>query len=65
MNFVKQLGKNKSNEFAFFCNKFPKISEAKLKDVIFVDLQIREILKHPDFEKELTSIELHAWKAFN
>ena len=57
-NFVKQLGKSKSNGFAFLCNKFPKISEAKLKEGIFVGPQIREVLK------ELTSIELSAWKAF-
>ena len=63
-NFVKQLGKSKSNGFVFLCNKFPKISEAKLKEGFFVGPQIREVLKDPDFEKELTSIELRAWKAF-
>ena len=63
-NFVRQLGKSKSNGFVFLCNKFPKISEARLKEGIFVGLQIREVLKDPDFEKELTSIELRAWKAF-
>ena len=63
-NFVKQLGKSKSKGFAFLCNKFPNISEAKLKEGIFVGPQIREVLKDPKFEKELTSIELRAWKAF-
>ena len=63
-NFVKQLGKSKSNGFAFLCNKFPNISEAKLKEDIFVGPQIREVLKDPKFEKELTAIELRAWKAF-
>ena len=62
--FVKQLGKSNSNRFAFFCNKFPNISEVKLKKGIFVGPQIREVLKDPKFEKELTSIELRAWKAF-
>ena len=55
-NFVKQLGKSKSNGFAFLCNKFSKISEAKLEEGIFVGPQIREVWKDPDFEKELTSI---------
>ena len=59
-NFVKQLGKSKSNGFAILCNKFPKISEAKLKEGIFVGPQIREVLKDPDLEKEQTSIELRA-----
>ena len=63
-NFVKQLGKSQSNDFAFLCNKFSKISEAKLKEGIFVGPQNREVLKDPDFEKELTSTELRAWKAF-
>ena len=63
-NFVKQLRKSKSNGFAFLCNKFPEISEAKLKEGIFVGPQIRPVLKDPDFDKELTSIELRAWKAF-
>ena len=35
-NFIKQLGKNKSNGFAFRCNKFFNISEAKLNEGIFV-----------------------------
>ena len=63
-NFVKQLGKNKSNGFALLSNKFPCISKAKLKKGIFVGPPIQEVLKDPKFEKELTSIELRAWKAF-
>ena len=62
--FFKQLRKSKSNGFAFLCNKFPEISEAKLKEGIFVGPQIRQVLKDPDFDKKLTSIELRAWKAF-
>ena len=63
-NFVIQLGRNKSNGFAILCNKFLKVSEAKLKEGIFIGSQIREVLKDPDFEKELTSIKLHALRAF-
>ena len=37
-----------------------EIREAKLKEGIFVGPQIQEILKDPDFEKELTLIELRA-----
>ena len=64
-NFVKQLRKSKSNSFTFLCNKLPKRSEAKLKEGIFVGQQIWESLKDPDFEKELTSIQLCAWKRLN
>ena len=60
-NFVKQLGKSKSSQFAFLCNKFPYISEAKLKLGFFVGPQVREVLKNLKFEKALTPIELPAW----
>ena len=63
-NFVKQLGKSKSKRFAFLCNKFLNISEAKLKEGIFVGPQICEVLKNPKLEKELTFIEFRAWRAF-
>ena len=67
-NFVKQLGKSNSlgklGKFAFLCNKFPRTREAKLKESIFVGPQIREVSKNPDFKKELTLIELRAWKVF-
>ena len=39
-NFVKQLGKSKFKKFAFLYNKFSKISDAKLKESIFVGQQI-------------------------
>ena len=63
-NFVKALGKSNSSGFAFLCKKFPKISEAKLKEGIFVDPQIWKVLKDPNFEKTLTALEQCAWKAF-
>ena len=63
-NFVKERRKSKSDEFAFLCNKLSKIRKAKLKEGIFVVLQIREVLNGPGFQKELSSIELRAWKAF-
>ena len=63
-NSVKALGKSNSSGFAFLCKKFPKISEAKLKEEIFVRTQIREVLKNLNFEKTLTALEQCAWKAF-
>ena len=50
-NFVKSLGKSNFNGFEFFGNRFPRISEAKMKEGIFVGLQIQKILKDPNFEK--------------
>ena len=63
-NFVKAMGKSNSSGFAFLCKKFPKKSEAKLKEGIFVCSQIREVLKDPNFEKTLTALGKRAWKAF-
>ena len=64
-NFVKALGKRNFNGFAFLCNRFPRISEAKIKEGIFVGPLIRKVLKDPNFEKTLTSVERRAWKAFD
>ena len=44
--------------------KLPAISEAKLKEGIFVDPLIREVFKFYTFEDELNLVELPAWKAF-
>ena len=44
-NFVKALAKNSSNGFEFLFKKFPKLSQAKVKEGIFVGPQIREFLK--------------------
>ena len=39
-NFVKAMAKHCLNGFEFLCKKFPKVSQAKLKEEIFVDPQI-------------------------
>ena len=52
--------KSNSSGFAFLCKKFPKISTAKFKKVIFVGPQIREVLKDPNLEKTLTALEQRA-----
>ena len=45
-NFVKAMAKQNSNGFKFLCKKFPKLSQAKLKEEIFVGLRIREVFIH-------------------
>ena len=62
--FVKALGKSNSNEFTFLCNRFPRISETKMKECIFACPQIWEVLKDQCFEKTLTAVERRAWKPF-
>jgi hypothetical protein len=43
---------------------FPKLSNAKLKERIFVGPQIRKIVKDPLFEEKFNHIELSAWRSF-
>ena len=59
-NFVKALGKTESAGFQYLVEKFPKISAAKLKEGVFVEPQIREVLKVRGFEELLTSDENEA-----
>lgn len=63
-NFVKAMGKVNSRGFQYLAEKFPKLSDAKVKEGIFVGPQIREVLKDSKFEDTLTRLELKAWQAF-
>ena len=58
------MAKQNSNGFKFLSKKFPKLSQAKLKEGIFVGPQIREVYKDPEFEKTLNTLKLRAWHAF-
>ena len=44
-NFVKALAKQNSNGFEFLCEKFTELSQAKLKEGIFVGPPILKFLK--------------------
>ena len=44
--------------------EFPKISEAKKKEGIFVGLQNTQLFEDQDFSRKLDSTERRAWKAF-
>ena len=44
--------------------KFPRISEAKLTAGLFNGPQIREILKHPNFDESMQDIKRKAWHSF-
>jgi hypothetical protein len=53
-----------SKEFAYLWQKFPKISEAKKKEGIFVGPQIKQLLEDHDFSTKLNATERRAWEAF-
>lgn len=61
--FIKALDKNK-NCFQYICKKFPQLSEAKLKEDIFVGPQIRTLCKDNEFLNSMTTIEKNAWISF-
>ena len=53
-----------SKRFAYLRQKFPKISEAKMKEGIFVSPQINQLFKDQDFSTQASSTKRRAWKAF-
>jgi hypothetical protein len=54
-NFVEGIDQN---------GAFPRISDAKIKEGIFVGSQIRELMQDAKFEKQLTQVEKVAWSSF-
>ncbi|GBN53607.1 hypothetical protein AVEN_167002-1 [Araneus ventricosus] len=58
-NFVKAMDCGESG-FQYLSLKFPKVSETKIKEVIFVGPQFRQLMKDPVFESKLTKKEAAA-----
>ena len=50
--------------FEYLREKFPKLSDAKLKEGIFIGQQFREIISDDQFEHLLTETEKFAWVTF-
>ena len=61
--FVKGLRKD-SAAFEFLHKFFPKMSDAKIKEGVFVGPQIRKLILNDMFDKTLNETELAAWKSF-
>ncbi|GBN17429.1 hypothetical protein AVEN_230206-1 [Araneus ventricosus] len=62
-NFVKAMDCGGSG-FQYLRLKFPKVSETKIKEGIFVGPQFRQLMKDPAFESKLTKKEAAAWTSF-
>ena len=62
-NFVKALDRDGPG-FQYLKSKFPRISEAKIKEGIFVGPQIHELMTDAQFDAVLTGVEKEAWDAF-
>jgi hypothetical protein len=55
-NFVKAMNQN-SVGFMYLTKKFPSISDDKIKEVVFVGIQIRELIQDAKFEDQLREAE--------
>lgn len=62
-NFVKSMDKT-GKGFLYLRKLFPRISDAKLNEGVFVGPQIRKVFKDANFEDALNKKELNAWKSF-
>ncbi|GBP88774.1 hypothetical protein EVAR_65373_1 [Eumeta japonica] len=62
-NLVKAMNKD-GGGFQYLKTKFTRISDAKMKEGIFVGPQIRELMKDSNFESTLNEAEQRAWTAF-
>jgi len=62
-NFVKTMNQEEA-AFTYLREKFPRLSEAKLKEVIFICPQIRDFIKDEYFDKLLQGDEEEASDSF-
>jgi hypothetical protein len=62
-NFVKAMDQY-STGFMYLKNKFPRTSDAKIKEGVFVGPQITELIQDIRFEDQLSEVERAAWKSF-
>jgi hypothetical protein len=60
---VKAVDKESAG-FGYLRQRFPKISEVKMKTENFFALQIKQTLEDQNFSTKLNSTERRAWKAF-
>jgi hypothetical protein len=59
-NFVKGMDKT-GHGFEYIRNKFPNGSDTKIKKVIFIRPQIRELMQDKEFDEDLNETERNVW----
>ena len=47
--------------FKYLCRKFPGLSDAKIKEEVFVGPDIRKLMNDENFESSLGEAEKDAW----
>jgi len=50
--------------FQYLRNKFPNVSEAKIKEGIFIGPQVRQLMQVKQFDEDLNGTERNAWLSF-
>ena len=61
--FVKALAKE-GECFKYLCDQFPGLSEAKLREGVFVGPDIRKLMKNENFDAKMETNERKAWESF-
>ncbi|GBO41656.1 hypothetical protein AVEN_134408-1 [Araneus ventricosus] len=61
--FVKALPKD-GECFKYLCDQFPGLSQAKLKEGVFVRPDIRKMMKDENFETKMETNERKSWESF-
>ena len=62
-NFVKCMDKT-GRGFQYVRNKFPNVSDAKIKEGMFTEPQIRQLMQDRQFDEDLNETERSAWLSF-
>jgi len=62
-NFVKAMDRN-DTAFLYLRQKFPLLSDAKIRKGVFTGPDIRSVLRDEIFERIITGDEQRAWHAF-
>jgi len=61
--FVKGMDKT-GHGFEYVRNKFPNVSDTKIKEGIFIGPQIREMMQDKQFNEDLNETERNVWLSF-
>ena len=62
-NFMKGMDRT-GRGFEYMRNKFPNVSDANVKEGIFIGPQIRELMQDKQFYEDMNEIERNAWLSF-
>jgi hypothetical protein len=62
-NFVKCIDKT-GRGFEYVRNMFPNVSDFKIKEVVFIRPQIRELMQDKQFDEDQNETKRNAWLSF-